>query len=259
MNEIMIDEAIERLKKANPYLYAEVIITLGFDEYKEKSSVYESNGCIIIKLWSYHNDFYGDVFWWYLCDTGDSDISEAATDFKCTFGDNIKINQVFFLGDIPSDYDMSINAGTQVYLRLGGIGNPYIDPDIRLLSENDSEQLISLATLDDDNFVGSEKICTRYFLKYEFSQHEQLLGIFDGKTLAGAISVLNYNMELGRIINIMVSRKYRGRKYATRLIRAALALYPDLKYDYDCTKSNIASEASAKSAGFIVAGTHIPS
>ena len=87
----------------------------------------------------------------------------------------------------------------------------------------------------------------------------KMLGIFDGVTLAGAVEVLNYDMKLMRVLNIFVSRKYRGRRYATRLIRAALALYPGAKFDYDCAKNNLASVAPAKSEGFLLAGTFIPS
>lgn len=57
MIEITIDEAIERLKNANADLYAEIIITLGYDEYKTKSYAYESQGTVIIKQWYYDTAF----------------------------------------------------------------------------------------------------------------------------------------------------------------------------------------------------------
>lgn len=75
----------------------------------------------------------------------------AAADFKNTVGADIKINQTYFLRDMPSDYDVSIKAGTVVYLRFGGVGKPYNDSDIRLLLEDDCEQIAALATPNDDH------------------------------------------------------------------------------------------------------------
>ena len=254
MFEIAIDEAIERLKNANEYLYAEIMITLGYDEIKTKSHAYESRGAVMIKQW-----YWGTLFCWHLCDICGADMIAAAADFKNMFGDDIKIKYAYFLEDMPGEYDMSINEGTVVHLRFGGVGKLYDDADIRLLSENDREQIISLtASNNDTGDTEFENVAQN--LNSDFSgDNYKLLGIFDGVTLAGAVEVLNYDMKLMRVLNIFVSRKYRGRGYAARLIRAALALYPGAIYDYDCYKSNLASAASAKSAGLILAGTFIPS
>jgi RimJ/RimL family protein N-acetyltransferase len=254
MIEITIDEAVERLKNANEYLYAETIITLGYDEIRNKSYAYESYKVIIIKQWCY-----GATFYWHLCDVGDSDMVSAAEDFKNAFADDIKINYTYFLKDKPDDYDMSINEGTVAHLRFGGVGKSYNDIDIRLLSESDRKQILFLTT---PNPVGNnyefENVAQN--LNSDFSNDNyKLIGIFDGVTLAGAVEVLNYDMKLMRVLNIFILRKYRGQGYATRLLRAALALYPGAKYDYDCEKSNVVSAASARSAGFILAGTFIPS
>ena len=253
MVKITINEAKERLKNASVDLYATIIFYLRDDDVNARVYAYESHGAIIISQW-----YYNINYWWHLCDVGGSDMVAAAADVKNTFGNDILINQAYFLNDIPKDYYVDTNdTRTMIMLKFAGVGKPYNDSDIRLLMKNDREQIISLSAPNDDSDFAEKIENEATNLSADFDGDLRLLGIFDEVTLAGAVSVNVNNTELIRVMNIFVSRKYRGRGYATRLIRAAMALYTDTWYDYECLKSNLASAASAKAAGYTLAGTFI--
>lgn len=253
MNEISINEAKKLLMNSCAGLYAYIVFDFNYKGVNEKSSAYESNGGVILKRWWRDSEY-----WWYICDLGDSDMTTLINESRMAFDYDIKNEEIYFIGNIPKDYDTGKANKIQFkFTRTGEAGNNYCD--IRLLSESDSEQVEILTSVSDDDSNMAKKIAGN--INYDFNNAQKsdmyLLGIFDGITLAGAVSIADRWGDLMHIHNIFVSRDYRGRKYATRLIRAATAMYPGVIYTYDCDTDNFASISSAKSAGYTLAGTYI--
>jgi ribosomal protein S18 acetylase RimI-like enzyme len=255
MKIITIDEAKEKLMNICPSMYIRFLGDLRYDNViKEDCSAYESHGAIIFKFkWISASD-------WYICDLGDSDMPAAVKEARETFNYDVRTEEIYFLKDIPENYDF---GKLRVRLKFARIGDKfsYNDSNIRLLAKNDAEQMRALTTTPDNDSDMSKKIA-RYimdnfqnFLDYGESSETDLLGIFDGITLAGAVSIADRWGELNYINNIFVSCDYRGRKYATRLLRAATSMYPEAIYTYECENNNFASIATAKSAGYNFVGT----
>lgn len=249
MIEISINEAKKCLIDSSLALYGDLVYHLQDVDIVGKSSAYESHGAIIIKTTWYHSE----NIVWYLCDIGNSNMISALTELTKKFGKNIN-RAMYCLRDYPGDH-------CYVFERKGEL---YNDVAIRLLSENDRELIISLTKVaDDDN---------EYAIDIAKMIHENIAeinnkniyvhGIFDGTILAGLIiskkhNIIEFNLEYVNIVDLFITRNYRGRGYATRLIRYATAVFPDLNYIYSCGTINLASIASAKSAGYILGGTYI--
>lgn len=245
MIEITVNEARKRLINASHGLYADFISYLHDDDIISRSNAYESHGAVIIKtLYAF------ETFTWYICDIGNSDMSLALTELTEKFGNKID-RSMFYIGNYEGEHCLSFSC----------IGKPYDDSDIRSLSEDDLEQIRSVLTVPDDDSEYAKIIAqniNEVLTEIFYNTQKHILGIFDGKTLAGMITFNNRNnMELIHMSNVFISRDYRRRGYATRLIRAATAVYPDVIYSYSCGTSNLASAASAKSAGYVFDGTYI--
>jgi RimJ/RimL family protein N-acetyltransferase len=255
MNEITVNEAKIRLTDASPSMYAEIVSDFRYERVSEKSSAYECHGAIILKWWTEDSDYI-----WYICDLGDSDVISAIKSSRKRFNYDTANEYKYFLGDIPENYDAG--AGL-IRLKFSCSGKSInTNSDIRLLSEEDRKLMLSLTSAVKNDSDNAKKVANWIMYNdFDCSKQDpdiQLLGIFDGPTLAGAVSVINrWNKEEIIIHNIFVSINYRGRGYATRLICAATAMYPDIIYTYDCDISNIPSIASAKSASYTLAGTYI--
>jgi len=253
MNEISIHEAKKRLMGACPALYAYAVLDLNnYEGETENSYAYESHGAIIIKKW-WSNSEYS----WLICDVGNSDMIAAMKEPKEAFN-NQKLSSTYFIGNIPENYDTN---GKWVRLKFACTsgGKTYDDTAVRVLTEENREQMILLTTVPEDDSNMAKMTARGIKNDYDYARDcdIQMLGIFDGTTLAGAVSVADRWGELFHINNIFISRNYRGRKYATRLINTATGMHPGIIYTYDCNIDNFASIASAKSAGYILTGTFI--
>ena len=250
MNEISIEEVKRQFMIACPELYAYIVLDFNYEGVTENSSAYTSHGAIILKRWLNKNDYS-----WFVCDIGDSDMYAAIKDFEENFYDD-KYTEVYFIGNIPEDYNIN---GKTVRLKFTCTGKTYDDNDIRLLDKDDFKQMTILTTVSEDDSVRTKVFAGNIMNDYEYAESSdvQILGIFDSSTLAGAVSIADRWGELMHINNIFVSQDYRGRKYATRLIRAATSLCPGVIYTYECHVDNLVSIASAKSADYTLSGTYI--
>lgn len=246
MVNITINEAKARLMNSHPGLYAEIVSGLHDEKIIAKSCAYECNGTVMVKtLWCDSEEFI-----WYICDINSSDMESALTELKGKENDNL--DKILIYARECEGIHCLIFSNT---------GKPYIDSDIIPLCENDYEHVLSLTTVQDNDDVFTKSISQNLFNDFSDMENDTsicILGIFKDNTLTGAISVKNKNNgEVIVISNILVSEKYRGQGCAPRLIRAALALYPDIRYFYSCGTDNDASIASVKSAGFVFEGTYI--
>ena len=248
MKEISIDEARKHLMDARPGLYAGFVSGWAYDEnIISKSSAYKSknHSAVIIKTF---RGYGSNPLVWYICDTGNSDMASAHA--EVTKNNNDKLNIIMIHArKLEGSYCLVFSC----------IGKPYDDSDIRFLSENDHEQILFITTVPEDDNEFAKSISQN--LLQDFSDMIQksskhILGIFDGKTLAGAIVIGKPNNEESVCVgDIFIPRQYRGRGYAPRLIRAGMALYPGVRFIYDCGSDNYPSIAAAKSAGFVFEGT----
>jgi GNAT superfamily N-acetyltransferase len=245
MVRITINEAKKRLMNAYPGLYADFVSDLNGTNSILQSCAYESYGSVIVKTFRYYGS---EILVWYICDVGNSDMTSALAEL--TAQDDDTLDKIMICaGECEGVHCLIFSC----------MGKPYDDPDIRLLCENDRDQFMSLTTVPeyDDEFAKSIACnLTGSFSDMKHDSSIQILGIFCGMTLAGAISVKN-KKEVITVTNVFVSHDYRGRGYASRLIRSAMAMYPDTRYSYSCGTDNYPSIASAKSAGFVFEGTYI--
>jgi len=237
MIEITTNEAKDRLMSARPGLYASFAAWEYDSAYESKS-----HSAIIIKIGS-------NPFVWYICDTGNSDMDLAHAELTKNNDDKLDIIMIY-ARKLEGSYCWNFSC----------IGKPYDDSDIRLLSENDREQVMAITSVlsnDDNEFAESiAQNLLEHFLEMIQNSGICMFGIFDGETLAGAITIAKpNNKKATRILDIFIPNQYRGRGYAPRLIRAGLALYPEFIYTYDCGSDNYPSIAAAKSAGFVFEGT----
>lgn len=244
MIEITINEAMKNLMGSCPGLYADFVIDFSDVSIASISSAYKCGDAIAIKtLWSNSNEYI-----WYICDTGDSNMDLALADLN-TYDKNEFDKILIHAKELDS-----INC-----LIFSCFGTPYEDEFIRALNESDSEQMLSLTTVHDDDNPFSKSIseCLRNnYLSIKKDSSIHTLGIFEGVTLTGAISIKNKHNSVIVISDIFVPKEYRGKGYATRLIHAALSMYPGVRYSYSCGTDNNASISSAKSAGFVFEGTY---
>jgi hypothetical protein len=245
MIEITINEAKKRLMNTCPGLYADFVSYLHDDDIIHKSYACESHGAIVIRtLYAF------ETFTWYICDVGNSDMNSALAEINEKFGNNVD-KAMFCIGSYEGDNCISFSC----------IGEPYEDSSIRPLNENDREQILSVTTVPDDDSEYAKIISKN--IRDEFQNimnnpQKHILGIFDSDILAGVITFNNRNNgELIFISNVFVPYNYRKRGYTTRLIKAATAMYPDIRYVYSCGTYNFVSAASAKSAGYTFDGTYI--
>jgi len=226
---------------ACPGLYA----SIAADLRKGRPRAYESHGAIILKsLWYYDEHSRGKPIW-YACDLGSSDLDAARAALKCKIGKRA----IYRIG--PHSDECSL-----VFSRMG---EPYDDPDIRQLTEDDRKQILEILAVPADDSYEAKAIAEviRESLADTLKCSDKyLLGIFDGADLAGLLKLSDENSgELMHIDDVFVPRQHRGRKYAPRLIRAATAMVPGARYVYSCGSENAASIASAQSAGFALAGS----
>jgi len=250
MSEISIEEAKRQLMIACPPLYAYIVLNFNYEGVTENSTAYINHGAIILKRWRSDDDYS-----WFICDIGNSDMYAAIKDFKENFNDD-KYTEIYFIGNIPENYDTN---GQTVRLKFTCTGKMYDDKDIKILDKSDYSQMTILTNVPEDDSSRAKVFAGNIMQDYEYAEasNVQVLGIFDSSKLAGAVSIADRWGELMHVNNIFVSKDYRGRKYATRLIRAATALHPGVIYTYECHVSNLASIASAKSADYTLVGTFI--
>ena len=251
MKELSLEEAKKRLTSASAALYANVI-----SEYDKVKSAYESHSGIILKKL---NDA---CYWWFICDLGNSDMIELIKESRAAFGYNIGQELLYFVGEIPDNYKAESEDCTQLFFaRIGEACDN--DCDIRILSENDRSQVEILTKVPDDDSDRAKNIAGDIQRDFDNAGKIEkydiyLLGIFDCAALVGAVSLLADKLGTSiYVANIFVTRDYRGRNYATRLLRTATAMYPGVAYSYECAPNNFASIATAKSAGYILAGAYI--
>lgn len=243
MKEIDLNEALKTLMNRQPGLYAD--FDFSDDIIASMSSAYHCSDAIAIKTLNWNQT----QFIWYLCDIGNCNMELSLTTLNAHDPENL--DKILIYAKAVDGVHCLVFSCT---------GKPYEDACIRLLEEKDSEQLLALTTIYDDNNPFSQSIAeniqNQYFhLKEDAALH--MLGIFEGATLAGAISIENKHNKVIVIRDVFVAKEYRGKKYATRLIRAALALYIDAPYSYSCGSDNPASSAAAKAAGFAFEGTYV--
>lgn len=247
MVEITVNEAKKRLMNACPGLYADLVVDLHDNNTISKSRAYESHGSVIVKTFRYYGS---DILIWYICDVGNSDMTSALAELTEKNDDNLDKIMIF-----------ARECEGVHCLIFSCMGKPYDDSDIRLLCENDREQFLSLTTVPDDDNEFAKSIAYNLTESFSVIKHDSsihIYGIFNGITLAGAISIKNKNNnEVIGVTDVFISRDYRGRGYAPRLIRSAMAKYPDARYSYSCGTNNYPSIASAKFAGFVFEGTYI--
>lgn len=247
MLEITLNEAKKRLMNAYPGLYANLVSDLRDNDTISKSRAYDSHGAVLLRTFWYYGS---DILKWYICDIGNSDMALAHNELTEKSNDNLDKIMIY-----------ARECEGVHCLIFSCIGKPYNDPDIRLLCENDREQILSLTTVPDDDNQYAKSIAhnlTEDFSDMKDDSSIHVLGIFDGTTLAGVISIKNKNnKEVIVVSNVFVSHHYRGLGYAPRLIRAAMAMYPDERYSYSCGTDNYPSIVSAKAAGYAFEGTYI--
>jgi hypothetical protein len=253
MIESTIYHAVEKLINVCPGIYTDLLRRLHNADIKESSFAYESHGAVIL---NFNDRLRNDWHLYNICDSGNSDMISAVKEAREAFQYDLMDEEVYFLGEIPQDYDVGKSRSSLKFICTGAQSKD-IDLNIHLLSESDREQVNVLTALsdgsDNEKFVAE---CIKDNFDYSTGDSAmKMLGIFDGNTLAGAVSVTNRNIGLIYVNNIFVSRVYRGRKYSTCLLRAAMSLYPDVLYSYTCAADNTASKAAAESAGFEFAGT----
>lgn len=247
MIEITLSEAKKRLMDARPGLYADLVSDLCDNSVILRSRAYESHGAVIVKTFRYYGS---DTLIWYICDIGESDMTSALADLAEENDDNLD-RIMIYARECEGIHCLVFSC----------LGRPYDDSDIRLLSEDDRGQFLSFTDVPEDDNEFARSIANN--LTGSFSDMIQdssihILGIFDGKTLVGAISIKNKsNNEVIVVNNILISRDYRGRGYSARLIRSAMAMYLGALYSYSCGTDNYPSIASAKAVGFVFEGTYI--
>ena len=242
MMEITVNEAKDRLMSARPGLYASFAGWAYDSAYKS-----EKHSAVIIRA---PRGYGSNPFVWYICDTGNTDMDLAHTEVKENNDDELDVIMIY-ARELQGTYCLNFSC----------IGKPYDDPDIRFISEDDRGQVFSITNVSDDDNPFAESIAQNLLQNYiDMIQNSDrhMLGIFDGETLAGAVAIEKPNNQKAvRIIDIFIPHESRGRGYAPRLIRAGLALYPGLRFTYDCGSDNYPSVAAAKSAGFVFEGTWV--
>jgi len=167
--------------------------------------------------------------------------------------------EVFACAPLPESIEHRFNR--RIYTCPG---NTDTDVAIRILTKADAPLVKALC--DDtcqsnhyyDNVVAND-FC-------EMGGHEEgaywnngetftVLGAFDGEQLVGLVTAgKDSKINMACVHNLFVHPIHRRKGWARRLVRAAMGLYPELEYKYGLDKDNVASIATALSAGFALAG-----
>lgn len=245
MLQLSLNKAKEKLMTIRPGLYADFVSGLHSQSITESSSAYELRGAIAIKAPSWDNK--KQV--WYICDIGESDMPAALAELRANDTDNLDIIMIY-ARELEGIH----------CLIFSNIGKEHEDPAIRALSSADSKQVVALTTVEDDGNIFNKSISENIyndFLKLDNDVSMQLLGIFNGNMLVGAISIENRNHnEVIIVRHLFVAKNHRGKGYASRLVKSALTLYPEARYSYSCGTDNHASVATAKATEFTFEGTY---
>jgi len=221
-------------------LYADLTIDL---HTTPNARAYEHHGAVVLKtMIHYSTNNIRPI--WYMCDTGNSDLNAAYFALR-----RKKRSATYCIG--PREGDTSL-----VFSRLS---EPYVDPDIRPLNAEDNAVILSiLCTPEDDSeeAKGIANIIRNELTAYMADQNRRFLGLFKEATLVGVLVFHNKNNGEVIVINdVFVPREHRGQGHAVRLVRVATAMHPDARYVYSCGSQNLASIATAKKAGYVLAGT----
>lgn len=243
MELLSIKDAAERLQGASPGLYADFLAATR--QHWAAAQAYACAGAVVVKTAGYSSDPAEVV--WYICDTGGSQVKTALRAVRQVAGQAGV--SLFYMGTCRGQHSLLFSR----------MGEAYADTGIRALQAGDAAQLTALTDVPRRDWNPAARPIAQSIQK-NFAQslcdtNRQLLGIFDGAALAGAVSIARAeNAALITISNVFVPAAYRGRGYAARLVRAATAVEPSARYVYSCGSGNTASIATAKSAGYHLAG-----
>jgi len=228
-------------------------------------SCYKLDGCVIIKYVSHCYNENGEYF-----------ISEKAQHITfnihqisdeadiCAVWRYIEENEKFnntkrtimlhVCAPLPEEIDIFMG-----FRKFSRKGEQYEDNDIRNMTENDKDIIIELCedSCNNDTHFGKGEAQT-FYSWFDYTTKNKLLGIFDNDKLAGLVSVKRYEkIEMALVSDLFIHKDYRRRGFGGRLVKAALALYPDIQYCYQAAKLNEASIELAKSLGFEFAGAEL--
>ena len=247
MKQLTIATAKQRLLAASPGLYAGVVSDLDVG----RPRAYESHGAVLLKtLWSLSGDPRVDgITTWYICDLGGSDLTAARRALKRKPSSRNSKRATYSIGECNGD-----NC-----LMFSRLGERYDDPHIRPLNEEDCAAIRLILQVSEDDSEDAKAIAgviRDELAAYMRDPTRHFLGLFEGTALQGVLAYHNQdNSEIITISDVFVPQALRGRGYAARLVRAATAVHPGTRYVYSCGSQNAASIATAKKAGYMLAGT----
>jgi len=240
MKQITILEAKQRLLAACPGLYANLTIDL---REEPNSRAYEYHGAVILKTMIHYSSSEIKPIW-YICDAGSSNLAAAQ--------DALRRKKR------KATYYISPRAGENC-LVFSRLGEAYDDPAIRPLTPEDEATICSILHVAEDDSEEARIIAgiiRSELATYIVDPTRHFLGLFEETALRGVLVYNNRgNGEVTVINDVFVPREQRGRGFAVRLVRAATAVHPGARYVYSCGSQNFASIATAKKAGYMLAGT----
>jgi len=227
---------------------------VGFYDADMVYSCYLFKGCVIIK--HDHNDNRVSLNIHQISDNADvcfvwKYLLESKTE------DNAKRN-IMIYAYAPLPNKLSDFLGFRKFTRKG---KQYDDSTIRKMTNDDEAIIKNLCgdSLNNDSHFGKCEAETFYsWIENDMFREQTLLGVFNDDNLMGLVSVnLFEDVELAQVADLYVHKNYRQHGYGKRLVKAALALYPNTEYFYQSAKQNTASIELAKSLGFSFAGAEL--
>ena len=143
--------------------------------------------------------------------------------------------------------------------RLARTYGPYDDADIRGLTPGDMPQIERMCAYDEEDDRFGHKLTSEFIAGCRgnpdhFFSTGYAFGLFDDGELSGFITGGHMGYIGTTVINLFVSRKKRGRGFASRLVKALCASDPGTVYGYSCEKDNQGSYRTALKCGFIPVG-----
>jgi len=160
------------------------------------------------------------------------------------------IERIILYAYTPLPNEIEVFGGFCKFTRKG---EQYEDSDVRKMTVKD--EVIIKELCEDSRNSNSE--AQDFYSWFEYKRRGKLLGIFSDK-LVGLVSTDRFeDVGLAQVGDLFVHKNYRRLGYGRRLVKAALALYPDVEYFYQAFKSNNASIELALSLGFEFIGAEL--
>lgn len=247
MKRISISEANQILLSKCPYLAAWNHAYLSIPEVYAQSSAFLSNRTVIMAMPEIRKT--PRCTTWAIIQTEkNADISSACQNVETMIKENDGIS-IIFMGNAPTEYVTGLG-----YLIYHSTGSPYRDKAIRTLTLEHTEYVDSLKNDSYSTKGQFENIITNLIDSMLFGNCTGL-GIFHEEKIIGAVTVSELKgTNMMMVEDIYVSPQYRQKGYGQRLLRSALALYPDRDYVYTLHRENAESKRLAEASGFLFSG-----